>query len=86
MLAVVLAIFAKLVVILKLALRSISIKSHIFHHLHSNATWFDSYNSLCFRIIDKAKFYLKIKESLHINWRKSNLNVQQNHLALTLSL
>ena len=89
MLAVVLAIFAKLVVILKLALRSISIKSHIFHHLHSNATWFDSYNSLCFKIIDKAKFlkfYLKIKESLHINWRKSNLNVQQNHLALTLSL
>ena len=88
MLAVVLAIFAKLVVILKLALRSISIKSHIFHHLHSNATWFDSYNSLCFKIIDKAnsKFDLKIKEALHINWRKPNLNVQQNHLALTLSL
>ena len=44
---------------------------------------FDSYNSL-----DKAnfKFDLKIKEPLHINWRKPNLNAQQNHLALTLSL
>ena len=63
-------------------------KSHIFKHLHSTATCFDSYNSLCFKIIDKAnsKFDLKIKEALHINWRKPNLNPQQNHLALTLSL
>ena len=61
-------------------------KSHIFKHLHSTTTCFDSYNSLCFKIIDKAnsKFDLKIKEALHINWRKPNLNAQQNHLALTL--
>ena len=61
---------------------------HIFKHLQSAATCFDSYNSLCFKIIDKAnpKFNLKIKEALHINRRKSNLNAQQNHLALTLSL
>ena len=53
-------------------------KSHIFKHLHSTTTCFDSYNSLCFKIIDKAnsKFDLKIKEALHINWRKPNLNVQ----------
>ena len=63
-------------------------KSHIFEHLHSSEMCFDSYNSLCFKIIDKAnsKFDLKIKEALHINWRKPNLNAQQNHLALTLSL
>ena len=63
-------------------------KSHIFKHLHSTATCFDSYNSLCFKIIDKAnsKFDLKIKEALHINWRKPNLNAQQNHLSLTLLL
>ena len=63
-------------------------KSHIFKHLHSAATYFDSYNSLFLKIIDKAnsKFDLKIKESLHINWGKLNLNAQQNHLALTLSL
>ena len=63
-------------------------KSHIFKHLHSTATCLGSYNSLCFKIIDKAnsKFELKIKEALYINWRKPNLNAQQNHLALTLSL
>ena len=63
-------------------------RSHIFKHLHSTATCFDSYNFLCFKIIDKAnsKFKSRIKENLHINWRKPNLNAQQNHLALTLSL
>ena len=41
-------------------------KSHIFKHLHSSETCFDSYNSLCFKIIDKtnSKFDLKIKEAL----------------------
>ena len=63
-------------------------KSHIFIHLHSTATCFDSYNSLCLKIIDKtnSKFNLKVIEDLHINWTKPNLNAQQNHLALTLSL
>ena len=39
-------------------------KSHIFKHLHSTVTCFDSYNSLCFKIIDKAnsEFDLKIKD------------------------
>ena len=63
-------------------------KSHIFKHLHSSATCFDSYDSLCFKIIDQAnpKFDLKINEALHVNWIKPDLNAQQNHLALTLSL
>ena len=63
-------------------------KSHIFKHLHSSETCFDPYNSLYFKIIDKAnsKFDLKIKEALHINWITPNLNAQQNHLALTFSL
>ena len=62
--------------------------SHIFKHLHSNATCFDSYNSLSFKITDNAnsKLDLEIKEALHINLRKPNLNAQKNHLALTLSL
>ena len=40
---------------------------YIFKHLHSTAKCFDSYNSLCFKIIDKAnsKFDLEIKEVLH---------------------
>ena len=60
----------------------------MFKHLHSTVTFFDSYNSLCFKIIDKAnpKFDLKIKEALHISGRKPSLNAQQNHLALKLSL
>ena len=63
-------------------------KSHIFKHLHSTTTYFGSYNSLRFKTIDKAnsKFDLKIKEALHINWKKLKLNVQQNHSALTLSV
>ena len=56
-------------------------------HLHFTTTCFESYNSLSFKIFDKAnsKFDLKIKEALHINCRKPNLNTQQNHLGLTLS-
>ena len=63
-------------------------KFHIFKHLHSSETCFDSYNSLCFKIIDKSNsnFDFKIKEALHIDWRRPNLNAQQNHLAVTLSL
>ena len=63
-------------------------KSHIVKHLHSTATCFDSYNSLWFNIVDKAntKFDLDIKEALYVNLRTPNLNAQQNHLALTLSL
>ena len=58
------------------------------NRLHSTIKCFDLYNYLSFKIIDKAnsKFELKVKEALHINWSKLNLNGQQNHLALTLSL
>ena len=63
-------------------------KSHIFKHLYSAETCFESNNSRFLKKIYKAnsKFDLKIKEALHINWKKPNLNAQQNHLALTLSL
>ena len=62
--------------------------SNVSKHLQSTTTCFDSYHSLSFKLIDKAhwKCNLKIEESLHINWRKPNLNAQQNRLALTLSL
>ena len=62
-------------------------KSHILKHLHTT-TCIHSYNFPSFKVIDNAnsKFYLKIKETLYVNWRKPNLNAQQNHLALTLSL
>ena len=52
--------------------------SHSFKHLHSIAKCFDSYNSPSFKVTDKAnsKLNLKIKEALHIHWRKPNLNAQ----------
>ena len=72
----VLAILAKLVVILKLELKNIS-------KMITSCTYLNIYTPS----IDKAnsKFDLKMKKVSHINWKKSNLNVQQNHLALTLS-
>ena len=50
-------------------------KSHIFKHLHSTKTCFDSYNYLCLKIINKAnsKFYLNIREALHINFGEMKL-------------
>ena len=90
MLAVVIAILEKRVVILKLGFRSISkrITSLIFLNIYTPLQHVLAHNSLFFKIIDKAnsKFDLKIKEALHINWKKPNLNAQQNHLALTLSI
>ena len=56
-------------------------KSHIFKHLYSAARCFDSFITLCFKKIDKVKSKFGLK-TLHINWRKPSLNVQQNHLAL----
>ena len=86
---VVLETLAKLVVILKKTMIEEHIekydKSHIFKHLHSTTTCFDLY-TLSFQIIDKAdsKLDLKTREALHVSWEKSNLNAQQNHLAVTL--
>ena len=84
MLAVVLAILSKLSVILKLELRNLSkgITSPIFLSIYTLP------QHAFFKIINKAnsKFDLKIKEVFRINWKKTNLNAQQNHLALTLSL
>ena len=92
MLVAVVATLAKLVVILKLGLRNISkiIISLIFLNIYTPPQ--DVLTRiilfLSFKIIDKtnSKFDIKIKEAVHINWIKPNLNAKQNHLALTLSL
>ena len=90
MLAVVVAILAKLVIIFKTRIEEhikINNKSHIFKHLHSTGTCFGSYNSLCFKIIDKvnSKLDLKIKEALHINWRKSDTTKSFSSHPLTIA-
>ena len=77
-LALVLAILAKPVAILKLGLKSISkrITGLIFFNFYTPPQHALTHNLLCFKIIDQAnsKFDLKIKEALHIIWRKPNLN------------
>ena len=77
MLAVVLATLAKLVVILRVGLRNISkrITSLIFLNFDTPPQHVLTH-AIYFKIIDKAnsKFDLKIKEALHINLTKPNLN------------
>ena len=90
MLAVVLAILAKLVVIFKTRIEEhikMNNKSHIVKHLHSTGTCFGSYNCLCFKIIDKvnSKLDLKIKEALNINWRKPDTTKSFSSHPLTIA-
>ena len=75
MLAVVLGILVKTCRHFKTRIEE-HIKKDIFKHLHSTTTYFDSYNSLSFKINDRANSKLdsKITEALYINCRKPNLN------------
>ena len=62
--------------------------SHIFKHLQSSERCRQSCSADCFEILDSAptKFQLKLKEAMHINWEKPNLNQQVHHVNLTLTL
>ena len=62
--------------------------SHIFKHLQSSERCRQSCSADCFEILDSAptKFRLKLKEAMHINWEKPNLNQQVHHVNLTLTL
>ena len=62
--------------------------SHIFKHLLSSECCRQSGSADCFEILDSAptKFQLKLKEAMHINWEKPNLNQQVYHVNLALML
>ena len=62
--------------------------SHIFKHLLSSERCRQSCSADCFEILDSAptKFQLKLKEAMHIDWEKPNLNQQVHHVNLTLTL
>ena len=62
--------------------------SHIFKHLLSSERCRQACSGDCFEILDSAptKFQLKLKEAMHINWEKPNLNQQVYHVNLTLML
>ena len=61
-------------------------KSNMYKHLHSNEECFSNFNLYCFSILGYAptQFQINIKEGMHIDWEKPNLNKQLNHVASTL--
>ena len=60
--------------------------SHIFKHLASNEQCKNICSESSFKIIDKAntEYSLRLKEALHIKWKKPNLNAQKYHVNLKL--
>ena len=57
-------------------------------HLQSSEPCRKSCYTDCFEILYSVstKFQLKLDETMHINWKKPNLNQQVNHVNLTLTL
>ena len=63
-------------------------KPHINSHLQENSQCQEKVKSDCFEIIDRASSYfrLQIKEAVHINWKKLELNKQVKHVGITISI
>ena len=63
-------------------------KSHIFAHLVNNETCKALSTENCFEIIDSAStpFKLKLKEAMHIIWKKPSLNKQQKHVSISITV
>ena len=63
-------------------------KSHIFAHLVNNETCKALSTENCFEIIDSAStpFRLKLKEAMHIIWKKLSLNKQQKHVSISIAV
>ena len=63
-------------------------KSHIYSHLQENPQCQERVNFDCFEIIDRASSYfrLQIKEKMHINWKKPELNKQVKHVGISISI
>ena len=63
-------------------------KSHIFAHLVNNETCKALSTENCFEIINSAStpFRLKLKEAMHIIWKKPLLNKQQKHVSIFITV
>ena len=63
-------------------------KSDIMKHLLENKTCKSLCDKSCFQVIDYASspFRWKVKEALHINWLKFDLNKQKEHVSITISV
>ena len=62
--------------------------SHIFVHLVNNETCKELSTENCFEINDSTStpFRLKLKEAVHIIWKKSLLNKQQKHVSVSITV
>ena len=62
--------------------------SHTFKHLKNSNPSKNHCSESCFKVLDSASTYhnLKIKEALHIIWKRPNLNKQLQHYNISLSL
>ena len=62
-------------------------KFHTFAHLVNNETCKALNTENCFEIIDSAAtpFRLKLKEAMHIIWKKPSLNKQQKHVSISIT-
>ena len=63
-------------------------KSHIFAHLVNNETCKALSTENCFEIIDSVStpFKLKLKEAMHIIWKKPSLNKQQKYVNISVTV
>ena len=73
---------------IKLAFSSFKARnSNIFKHLKGSVVCKEACNDSCFKVLDSANtsFKLKIKEALHIQWERPDLNKQIQHYNFSLS-
>ena len=63
-------------------------KSHIYKHVHNNASCLSKCDKDCFKILDHAStnWQLKVKEGLHIEWENPEINKQVKYIGKTLTL
>ena len=63
-------------------------KSHIFGHLVNNETCKALSTENCFDINDFAStpFTLKLKEAMHLIWKKPLLNKHQEHVSISITV
>ena len=63
-------------------------KSHIFAHLVNIESCKTLSTKTYFEVIDSIStpFRLKLKEAMHIMWKKPSLNKQQKHVSISLTV
>ena len=63
-------------------------KSHIFARLVNNENWSVVSTENCFKIINSTStpFRLKLKEAMHIIWKKLSLNEQQKRVNISITV